>query len=550
MFRRTEVRHAKEKPLPYRAVACRGRRAVPASHEIYVAVLSSRPGQDDPPRRRRLGQRRDCFVPAYATRNREPVAQALLRRPLGGLGRSGSPGPTTGFFPQTWWCRSRRWRVNCQPRSACRSRASVWPTWRSRRGSWGWSRPSVTAPSGAGSTRMPFGLGSTAAGSFPATPSLPSRQDAFSIFINGCGRARCWGMTSSCCPPMRRRVSRRELANTRHCRPSPARPCASSTNTSAAALGPTWPLLMSIAPKCLAAASARVALPRSNDSSTKSCSNRPTTKRAGSSGSWTMAPRIAVRAASPDSRRNFHDWFPCMVPFMPVGSIRSRSTSPSCNARSLPPTTSRRWPPSRNDCWLSKPTMKRSLNPLSGNSLDAILPRSSIRSTPQPSHYSARLHDQQYVCGFMNQSTNPEARRDPRGVVVDVVARELGVRLGIPVRVVAYDRPAVAADAAKSGEWDIAFPAIEPARATMILFSRPYATIEASYLVRENAPWRSVEEFDQTDMRIAVARGSAYDLFLTRSLMAAQLVRGPVNRRGGEGSACWKRRRCGWHSPL
>src|SRR5450631_2071778 len=78
-----------------------------------LAVLSSRPGQDDPPRRRRLGQRRDCFVPAYATRNREPVAQALFRRPLGGLGRSGSPGPTTGFFPQTWWCRSRRWRVNC-----------------------------------------------------------------------------------------------------------------------------------------------------------------------------------------------------------------------------------------------------------------------------------------------------------------------------------------------------------------------------------------------------------------------------------------------------
>jgi polar amino acid transport system substrate-binding protein len=150
----------------------------------------------------------------------------------------------------------------------------------------------------------------------------------------------------------------------------------------------------------------------------------------------------------------------------------------------------------------------------------------------------------------MNQSTNPEARRDPRGVVVDVVARELGVRLGIPVRFVAYDRPALVADAAKSGEWDIAFPAIEPARATMILFSRPYATIEASYLVRENALWRSVEEFDQTDMRIAVARGSAYDLFLTRSLMAAQLVRGPVNRRGGEGSACWKRRRCGWHSPL
>ena len=104
-------------------------------------------------------------------------------------------------------------------------------------------------------------------------------------------------MTSSCCPPTRRPASRRGRVSTRRCHPSPAWPCASSTNTTVAAPGPTWPPSMSTAPRCLAAASARPASRRSSDSSTKSCISRPTTKRAGSSGSWTMAPRIAARAA-------------------------------------------------------------------------------------------------------------------------------------------------------------------------------------------------------------------------------------------------------------
>src|SRR5947199_10606837 len=106
MLKRAEVRDAKEKSVSHCAVARRGSRAVPARDEIYVAVLSGRPGQDDPPCCRWLGQRRDRVVPAYAARNREPVAQALFRTASGRVGGSGSPGPTPGFFPQTWWCKS------------------------------------------------------------------------------------------------------------------------------------------------------------------------------------------------------------------------------------------------------------------------------------------------------------------------------------------------------------------------------------------------------------------------------------------------------------
>ena len=84
-----------------------------------------------------LGNDEIAATPAYPARNRKPVAQALLRRTPGGLGGSGPPGPPPGFFPQTWSSRSRRWRVSCRRRWACRCRVSAWPMWRSRRDSSG-----------------------------------------------------------------------------------------------------------------------------------------------------------------------------------------------------------------------------------------------------------------------------------------------------------------------------------------------------------------------------------------------------------------------------
>ena len=112
---------------------------------------------------------------------------------------------------------------------------------------------------------------------------------------------------------------------------------------------------------------------------------------------------------------------------------------------------------------------------------------------------------------------------DPRGVVVDV-ARELGARIGVPVQFVPYTGPGLLAEAAKSGEWDIAFLAIEPARAKTIRFTPPYVEIEAAYLVRKESPLRGVGDVDRLGVRVAVALGSAYDLYLTRSLKSAQLT--------------------------
>ena len=73
--------------------------------------------------------------------------------------------------------------------------------------------------------------------------------------------------------------------------------------------------------------------------------------------------------------------------------------------------------------------------------------------------------------------------------------------------------------------WDIAFLAVDPQRATQIDFTKPYVIIEGCYMVRTGSPLRLVQEFDRSGVRIAVGQGSAYDLYLARTLEHAQLVR-------------------------
>src|SRR5467141_4478263 len=110
------------------------------------------------------------------------------------------------------------------------------------------------------------------------------------------------------------------------------------------------------------------------------------------------------------------------------------------------------------------------------------------------------------------------------GIAVDL-GRELGKRLGVPVKLVAFDTAGKLADAVKSGAWDVAFLGNEPSRANEIAFSAAYLEIEAGYLVPAGSPIRTIADVDREGVRIAVAAKSAYDLYLSRSLKCAQLVR-------------------------
>ena len=112
----------------------------------------------------------------------------------------------------------------------------------------------------------------------------------------------------------------------------------------------------------------------------------------------------------------------------------------------------------------------------------------------------------------------------PRGVSGEL-ARELAKRLGTPIEYVTFDAAGKVFEALKAGAWDIAFMAIDPVRSEGIEFTGPYVVIEGAYAVPVNSPLKTNEDVDRDGVRIAVARGSAYDLYLTRALKRAQLVR-------------------------
>jgi polar amino acid transport system substrate-binding protein len=113
---------------------------------------------------------------------------------------------------------------------------------------------------------------------------------------------------------------------------------------------------------------------------------------------------------------------------------------------------------------------------------------------------------------------------DPRGVAVDL-ARELARRLEVPVAFVSYKSPGEMADAVQSGVWDVAFLGAEPARASEIDFTPAYVEIECTYLVPAGSPLKSIADVDHAGVRISVSNRSAYDLYLTRALKHAELVR-------------------------
>jgi polar amino acid transport system substrate-binding protein len=121
------------------------------------------------------------------------------------------------------------------------------------------------------------------------------------------------------------------------------------------------------------------------------------------------------------------------------------------------------------------------------------------------------------------------AMKDPKtgelgGVSVEL-ARELGKRLGVPVDYATFDAAGKAFDALTAGGIDVIFLAIEPVRAAQIEFTAPYVLIEGNYLVAADSKFKTVTDLDQPGVKITVGKGAAYDLFLSRTLKNAELIR-------------------------
>lgn len=88
-----------------------------------------------------------------------------------------------------------------------------------------------------------------------------------------------------------------------------------------------------------------------------------------------------------------------------------------------------------------------------------------------------------------------------------------------------FDSAGKLADAGKTEAWDVAFLGNEPQRANEIAFTAAYLEIPVTYLVPAGSSIRAIPDVDREGVRVAVAEKSAYDLFLTRNLSHAQLVR-------------------------
>jgi polar amino acid transport system substrate-binding protein len=119
----------------------------------------------------------------------------------------------------------------------------------------------------------------------------------------------------------------------------------------------------------------------------------------------------------------------------------------------------------------------------------------------------------------------------PKGVSVDL-SRELARRLGIPIEITTFEAAGKVFEGIKAGNVDLAFIAIEPVRAAEIEFSSPYVLIEGGYMVAKDSPLKAIEDVDRPGIKIAVGLNSAYDLFLTRTIKNAQVVRAHTG--GGE----------------
>jgi polar amino acid transport system substrate-binding protein len=117
---------------------------------------------------------------------------------------------------------------------------------------------------------------------------------------------------------------------------------------------------------------------------------------------------------------------------------------------------------------------------------------------------------------------------EPEGVSIDL-ANLLAQRLGVPLKLVVFEAASKSVDALSQDLADVGFFAIDPLRGAAIAFTAPYVLIEGAYLVKQDSPLRSNEQVDQAQHTVVVGKGSAYDLYLSREIKHAQLVRSPTS---------------------
>ena len=116
------------------------------------------------------------------------------------------------------------------------------------------------------------------------------------------------------------------------------------------------------------------------------------------------------------------------------------------------------------------------------------------------------------------------ANKKLSGISVDI-ANEIGKRINLPVQLIPFKSAGATVEGIKNGDLDLVFVAIDPVRGADISYTPAYIQIEGAYMVKTSSVLMSNEEVDVAGNEIVVGKGSAYDLYLTREIKSATLLR-------------------------
>ena len=111
-----------------------------------------------------------------------------------------------------------------------------------------------------------------------------------------------------------------------------------------------------------------------------------------------------------------------------------------------------------------------------------------------------------------------------KGVGFDL-GNELARRMGVAFEPVLYPSVGALLDAGKSGAWDVAFVGFSPARAKEWDFTALHMEMEFGYLVPANSSIATLADVDRPGIRVAVQEKSQPDVFVSRALKNAEVVR-------------------------
>ncbi|MGF6762362.1 polar amino acid transport system substrate-binding protein [Paraburkholderia sp. GAS33] len=157
-------------------------------------------------------------------------------------------------------------------------------------------------------------------------------------------------------------------------------------------------------------------------------------------------------------------------------------------------------------------------------------------TSPQASRPSAQVVSELAPSGTMRAAINVgnpvlatmnTATGQPEGISVDL-ARELAKRLGVPVSFVIYNAAGKVTAGVQAQQWDVGFVGIDPERAEYMDYTPPYVIIQGVYMVPQDSKINTNADVDRAGVRIAISGGSVYDLYLSRRIKNAQLVRAPA----------------------